>query len=99
VGLIVGATLYAFMAFGVVMFFPSYMIRSLGVSLTEVGTVYGSIGAAGALLGTLGGGWMADRLGRSNVAWYREQKSRETGRLRQASIRIFEWRTPRRALQ
>ncbi|MGM9482021.1 spinster family MFS transporter [Roseateles sp. NT4] len=70
VGLIVGGTLYAFMAFGVVMFFPSYMVRSLGASMTQVGTVYGSVGAAAALLGTLGGGWLADRLGRSNVAWY-----------------------------
>jgi MFS family permease len=69
-GIVAGLTLYAFMAYGVMIFFPSYMIRSLGVSLKEVGAGYGAISAASALIGTLGGGWLADRLGRRCVAWY-----------------------------
>lgn len=69
-GIVVGLTLYAFMAYGVMLFVPSYMIRSLGVSMKEVGLEYGAISAASALIGTLGGGWAADRLGRRHIAWY-----------------------------
>ncbi len=68
--IVVAITLYAFFAYGVLIFFPSYMIRSLGVSLSTIGTTYGAVSAVGALAGTLGGGWLADRLGSRDVRWF-----------------------------
>ena len=68
--LVVGITLYAFVAYGVLIFFPSYMIRSLGVPLSEIGLTYGALSAVATLIGTLGGGWLADRLGTRDPRWF-----------------------------
>lgn len=68
--LLAAAVFYALMAYGSAIFFPSFMVRSLGVSLAEVGLVYGLVSAAGALVGTIGGGFIADRLGQRSPSWY-----------------------------
>lgn len=68
--LLAAAVSYALMAYGSAVFFPSFMVRSLGVSLAEVGLVYGLISAVGALVGTVGGGFIADRLGQRSPSWY-----------------------------
>lgn len=67
---VTGLTLYAFMAYGVLVFFPSYMVRTMGIPLTQVGTGYGAVTAVSALIGTLGGGWLAGRLGTRDPRWY-----------------------------
>lgn len=68
--LLAAAVFYALMAYGSAIFFPSFMVRSLGVSLAEVGLVYGLVSAVGALVGTVGGGFIADRLGQRSPSWY-----------------------------
>lgn len=68
--LLAAAVFYALMAYGSAIFFPSFMVRSLGVSLAEVGLVYGLVSAIGALVGTVGGGFIADRLGQRSPSWY-----------------------------
>jgi MFS family permease len=67
---VIGAMFYALMAYGSAVFFPSFMVRSLHVSLTQVGAVFGIVSAGAALVGTLGGGVLADRLGSRDARWY-----------------------------
>ena len=69
VAMTIAVTLYGFVAYGVVVFFPSYMIRHLGVSLKDVSVGFGLLSAAAALIGTLAGGWATDRLSRLSLAW------------------------------
>lgn len=64
-----GITVFGFFAYGVLIFLPAYQLRVLRIDLATVGTVYGGLAAAATLVGTLGGGWLADRLARRNRAW------------------------------
>lgn len=62
----VGAGLAAFGGYAVASFFPTFLVRSHGMSPSVIGVYLGLIlGIAGGL-GFAGGGWVADRLGRSN---------------------------------
>lgn len=64
--LAVGSGLAAFGGYAVVSFFPTFLYRSHGMSLSEIGVYLGLIlGIAGGL-GFAGGGYVADRLGRRN---------------------------------
>ena len=65
-----GAASYGLVAYGALIFVPSFMVRSLGVTLTQVGMGFGSVSAAVALCGTLAGGVVADRLARRDARWY-----------------------------
>jgi MFS family permease len=67
--LIAGMVVYFMIAYGALVFFPSYMVRVLHQSLDDVGAVYGGLSAVTTVFGTLAGGWVTDRLGRVNVAW------------------------------
>lgn len=62
-------TLWAFFAYGAVLFVPSYLVRALQVDFAVVGLAYGLVSAAGALIGTLGGWWLIDRLAAHDRAW------------------------------
>jgi predicted MFS family arabinose efflux permease len=64
-----GCILYFFVAYGALIFVPSFLIRTMHVSLAEVSLSYGAVGAVGSLIGTLGGGWLADRLCRRDIRW------------------------------
>jgi MFS family permease len=66
---VIGCLLYFFIAYGAVIFIPSFLIRVQHVSLGLVSTAYGTAAAVGTVVGTLGGGWLADRLGRRDVRW------------------------------
>jgi len=66
---LVGCCLYFFMAYGALIFMPSFYVRVLHVSLEEMGKAYGAVSAAAALIGTLGGGYLADRLARRDPRW------------------------------
>jgi predicted MFS family arabinose efflux permease len=62
--LAIGSGLAAFNGYAVISFFPTFLYRSHGMSLSEIGVWLGLIlGIAGGL-GFAGGGYVADRLGR-----------------------------------
>jgi MFS family permease len=62
--LAVGSGLAAFIGYAVISFFPTFLFRSHGMNLSEIGVWLGIIlGTAGGL-GFAGGGYIADRLGR-----------------------------------
>ena len=66
--LLAACVLYSF-GFGAVAFIPSFMIRSLHVSLAETGLAFGIVLSVASLLGQSGGGWLADRLAKRDVRW------------------------------
>jgi len=65
-----GAATQAFVGYGVIAWMPSFLMRAHGMTSGEVGTALGLIiGIAGGI-GTLSGGFLADKLGSNNVRWY-----------------------------
>jgi MFS family permease len=67
--LICGMVVYFMIAYGALVFFPSYMVRVLHVPLDSIGGLYGGVSAVTTVFGTLAGGWVTDRLMRRDVAW------------------------------
>jgi predicted MFS family arabinose efflux permease len=64
-----GCILYFLMAYGALAFIPSFLIRALHVPLAKVSVTYGAVAAIAGVVGTLSGGWFADRLGRRDIRW------------------------------
>jgi len=64
-----GCLVYFFAVNGGLAFIPSFLMRVLQASQTQVSTTYGVVSALASLLGTLGGGWWADRLARGDIRW------------------------------
>ncbi len=65
-----GGALAAFVGYGVVSWFPSFLIRTHGMGTAEIGLWLGlSMGVAGGA-GMYAGGWTADRLGARDTRWY-----------------------------
>ena len=65
-----GAATQAFVGYGAIAWMPPFLIRTHDMSTGEVGTALGSIiGIAGGV-GTFMGGFLADRLGKSDARWY-----------------------------
>jgi len=69
VRLVVASQLYFLFAYGVLSFVSSFLVRVLHLPLAQISVKYGLISASGTLIGTLGGGWMADHLVRRDVRW------------------------------
>lgn len=69
VNLTIGLTCYFFYAYGAAIFFPSYMVRVLGIDLKTVGAGFGAISAILSVIGTIGVGFLEDRLVRRDVRW------------------------------
>jgi MFS family permease len=67
--LALAAGLHAFVGYGVGNWVPSFFIRSHGLSTGELGTWLGPIAAGAGAIGALGGGYLADRLGRTDARW------------------------------
>ncbi|HLK23921.1 MAG TPA: MFS transporter [Caulobacteraceae bacterium] len=65
-----GVTLVSFAGYGIGAFGSPYFIRRFGLSYAEVGVIFGLIGGFSAGAGTLLGGWVADRIGKSDWRWY-----------------------------
>ncbi len=65
-----GVTLVSFAGYGIGQFGALYYIRRFGLSYAEVGVIFGLIGGFSAGAGTLLGGWVADRIGKSDWRWY-----------------------------
>jgi MFS family permease len=64
--LVSGGCLAAFGNLGLQYWFPSFFMRSFGLSLGQVGLVWGAASGAAGLIGTFGGGWLADKFGARN---------------------------------
>lgn len=56
--------------YGLALWTPSVLERSLGFSLIERGQFLASIFLIGGTAGVFAGGWLADRLGQSDRRWY-----------------------------
>ena len=65
-----GISCYGIVAYGAAIFMPSFMIRSLKVSMAQVGVGFGLMSAAVSLAALLAGGALADRLARRDIRWY-----------------------------
>lgn len=65
-----GMGLASFTGFGNGNFAPSFLIRSHGFSVAEVGVVLAFFSAGGGFCGTFLGGVVADRLGQRDQRWY-----------------------------
>jgi len=65
-----GAASGSILGYGLIFWLPSFFGRSFGLSLEEVGWFYGSIVLVGGVAGTLLGGWIGDRTGRSDPGAY-----------------------------
>ena len=61
-----GAALASFNAYAILSFFPSFLIRSHGMNLQEIGMYLGVIIGVSSALGFVGGGYIADRLATIN---------------------------------
>jgi predicted MFS family arabinose efflux permease len=67
---LVGISIYSIFAYGVTVFIPSFMIRSLHTTLAQVSTIWGPAIAAADIVGALVGGLLGDRLYRRDIRWY-----------------------------
>ena len=59
-----GAALASFNAYAVLSFFPSFLIRSHGMNVQEIGMYLGLIIGISSAIGFVGGGYLADKVGR-----------------------------------
>lgn len=65
-----GAGLSAFVGYGSGNFAPSFLMRSHDLDVGQVGIVLAIFGGGGGMLGTFLGGYLADRMGRTDKRWY-----------------------------
>lgn len=68
--LVAGSALHAFTSYGALQWNPAFMIRVHGLTTGQAGLALGLISGVTGVLGTLGGGWFADILGRRDNRWY-----------------------------
>lgn len=62
--------LTSFVSYGVGNFFPSFLIRSHGLGIGEVGVILALVSGVTGALGTWFGGYLGDRLGARDPRWY-----------------------------
>ena len=65
-----GASFSSLCGYGLALWAPSVLIRSFQFSLIQTGQFMGSLLLIGGVAGVFAGGWLADRLGRLDRAWY-----------------------------
>ncbi|MGB0921828.1 MAG: spinster family MFS transporter [Alphaproteobacteria bacterium] len=66
---IMGGTLTSFVGYGFVIWAPSFLIRSHGMSVGDVGLALSLIIGISGGIGTYFGGWFADKLGKKDIRW------------------------------
>jgi len=66
----IAASLQALSAYSLTQWNPTYFIRTFGIGTAEVGLNLGLIAGTTGVIGTLAGGIIADRLGRTSPKWY-----------------------------
>lgn len=67
VHLVILTALGSFAGFGINMWLPSFYVRSFGMSTAEVGFFFGIAFGLGSAIGTLGGGYLADWIGKGDM--------------------------------
>jgi predicted MFS family arabinose efflux permease len=67
--LVLGVAVAAFGSYGMIQWLPAFFIRSHDLNLAQVGFYVGVVGAAGAVLGTVFGGYALTRLGPRDARW------------------------------
>jgi predicted MFS family arabinose efflux permease len=67
--LALGSALASFGGYASISFFPSFLVRSHGMSFSQIGVYLGLLYGIGGALGFAGGGYIADKLGRDNKKW------------------------------
>lgn len=67
---LIGISIYATFAYGVTVFVPSFMIRSLHTTLEELSAVWGTAISVANIAGALFGGWLADLLAKIDIRWH-----------------------------
>lgn len=67
--LIFGCALSAFLSYGLSSWIPAFLIRSHGMTATQVGLSISPITGLSGMLGGLLGGYLADRLGARDARW------------------------------
>ena len=60
----------AFAGYSTLTFIPSFLIRSHGMSVSQVGVALGLIIGISGVIGALSGGFLADKLGKNDMRWY-----------------------------
>ena len=65
----IGLTLVSFVGYGALIFGPSFFQRSLGMEPQKVGLIFGLIAGFVGGLGSLIGGYLADRLSKRDMRW------------------------------
>lgn len=66
----VACSVTAFVSFGVGNFFPSFLMRSHGMSIGQVGVVLALASGLSGAVGTYLGGYLGDRFGAKDARWY-----------------------------
>ncbi|GAA4819169.1 MFS transporter [Sphingosinicella ginsenosidimutans] len=64
--LVTGGCLAAFTNLGIQYWYPTFFMRSFGLTLGEVGLAWGVASGTAGVVGTFGGGWLADKFGKNN---------------------------------
>ena len=70
VALMIAASFHSLAAYSAVVWTPAFLGRVHAMSLGEIGLWLGLVSGLGGAIGTLGGGMLADRLGRRDARWY-----------------------------
>ncbi len=65
-----GAASSSMLGYGIAFWLPSLLQRSFGLSLLETSLFYGSVLLLGGVAGVLAGGWLGDRLGSRDRAYF-----------------------------
>jgi MFS family permease len=67
--IILAMVLYFLATYGATAWFPAYLGRVMKMGLRQIGSTYGPLTAVAALVGTLGGGLLTERLARRERRW------------------------------
>lgn len=70
VRIVIGCAVLAFGKYGINLFIPVYLVRVYGMSFEKAGFLFGLIAGIAGALGSLIGGYLADRGGRRDKRWY-----------------------------
>lgn len=65
-----GCSMSAFVSYGTSNFVPSLMVRYHGMSPSEIGITLALTGGLGGMIGTFLGGYLTDKIGKSDSRWY-----------------------------
>ena len=65
-----GAACSSMLGYGIAFWLPSLLQRSFGFDLVQASQFFGALLLIGGVAGVLGGGWLGDRLGYRNKAFY-----------------------------